>query len=126
MGARARLADFRFSRSQAGLYCADVSLDGGGHSPWQGRAHGACGATGELRASAEATLHALEAGTGRRLELLGVKSLRAFDATVVIVAIATDRHGEATRLMGCALAGDDGNRGAVLATLDATNRVLNA
>lgn len=121
---RSRLLDFGFSRTQAGLCCADVVLDGGDDAQWRGKAHGASSPTGELRVSAEAVLRALEQGRGHRLELLGVKALRAFDAMVVIVAIAAEREGVTTRLLGCALAGDDINRGAVLAALNATNRVL--
>lgn len=121
---RPRLVDFSFSRTQAGICCADVVLDDGSGERWQGRAHGSSSPTGELRVAAEAVLRALEQGRGQRLELLGVKALRAFDAMVVIVAVAADRQGVSTRLLGCALAGDDINRGAVLAALNATNRVL--
>ncbi|MHB1225542.1 MAG: hypothetical protein ACYC2G_16060 [Gemmatimonadaceae bacterium] len=123
---RPRLIEFSFSRTQAGICCADVILDGGAGAPWPGRAHGSSSPTGELRVAAEAVLRALEQGRGQRLELLGVKALRAFDAMVVIVAVAADRQGVSTRLLGCALAGDDINRGAVLAALNATNRVLTA
>ncbi len=121
---RSRLLDFSFSRTQAGICCADVVLDGGTGTEWRGKAHGASSPTGELRVSAESVLRALEQGRGQRLELLGVKALRAFDAMVVIVAIAAERQGMTTRLLGCALAGTDLNRGAVLAALNATNRVL--
>lgn len=121
---RPRLIEFSFSRTQAGICCADVVLDDGAGERWPGRAHGSSSPTGELRVAAEAVLRALERGRGQRLELLGVKALRAFDAMVVIVAVAADRQGVSTRLLGCALAGGDVNRGAVLATLNATNRVL--
>ena len=123
---RPRLVDFGFSRTKAGLCCADVVLEDGSGQRWQGRAHGSSSPTGEMRVAAESVLRALEQGRGSRLELLGVKSLRAFDAMVVIVAVAADRDGVTTRLLGCALAGDDLNRGAVLAALNATNRVLRA
>lgn len=124
MDGRPRLVDFTFSRTQAGLCCADVVLDDGSGEHWQGRAHGSSSPTGELRVSAESVLRALEHGRGQRLELLGVKALRAFDAMVVIVAVAAERNGTTNRLLGCALAGGDLNRGAVLAALNATNRVL--
>ncbi len=124
---RSRLLEFSFSRTQAGLCCADVVLgDGNSGEELRGKAHGASSPTGELRVSAESVLRALEQGRGQRLELLGVKALRAFDAMVVIVAIAAERQGTTSRLLGCALAGTDLNRGAVLAALNATNRVLSS
>jgi hypothetical protein len=58
------------------------------------------------------------------LELIGVKSMRAFDDTVMIVSVLARRDGEVTRLLGCALAGEDLLRGVVIATLQATNRIV--
>ena len=121
---RPRLVDFRFARTQSGLCSADVDLEGPAGTIWSGHGHGAFSQTGELRVAADATLRAIEMGYGVHIELLGVKLLRAFDAMVVIVAVAMERQGVLTRFLGCALAGDDLNRGAVLATLNATNRVL--
>ena len=57
------------------------------------------------------------------LELLGVKLVRAFDANVIIVSCA-QRSARSTRLVGCYLADRDTVRGAALAVLNATNRVL--
>jgi hypothetical protein len=56
-------------------------------------------------------------------ELVGVKAIRAFDATVVIVSVANRRDGP-SRLLGSCLVENDPVRGAVLAVLSATNRVL--
>ena len=126
-GPRARLRDFRFSRTQAAICTAEVELEAPDGRRVTGRGRGAAIPTGELRAAAEATLVALAllAPEGALpLELAGVKSLRAFDETIVIVAITADRSGEPVRLLGCVLADGDVARGAVLATLNATNRVL--
>lgn len=126
-GPRARLRDFRFSRTQAAICTAEVELEAPDGRRVVGRGRGAAIPTGEVRAAAEATLAALAllAPEGALpLELAGVKSLRAFDETIVIVAITADRAGEPARLLGCVLAGGDVARGAVLATLNATNRVL--
>jgi hypothetical protein len=126
-GPRARLRDFRFTRTQAAICTAEVELEAPDGRRVTGRARGAAIPTGELRAAAEATLVALSllAPDGALpLELAGVKSLRAFDETIVIVAVAADRLGEPVRLLGCVLADGDVARGAVLATLNATNRVL--
>jgi hypothetical protein len=56
-------------------------------------------------------------------ELLGVKAVRAFDATVVIVSLATSAEGD-QRVVGSVLTEDDPGRAAALAVLNATNRIL--
>lgn len=126
-GPRARLREFRFTRTQAAICTAEVELEAPDGRRVTGRGRGAAIPTGELRAAADATLAALAllAPEGALpLELAGVKSLRAFDETIVIVAITADRAGEPVRLLGCVLAAGDVARGAALATLNATNRVL--
>jgi len=57
-------------------------------------------------------------------ELLGVKAVRAFDATVVIVSLATHGDQGAQRVVGSYLTESDPARGAALAVLNATNRLL--
>jgi hypothetical protein len=91
-----------------------------------GKADGIASTLGDLRLPAEATLRAIEAFSRStvQLELIGVKSMRAFDDTVVIVSVLLKSEGEVTRLLGCSLAGDDLLRGVVVATLQATNRVV--
>ena len=60
-----------------------------------------------------------------RFELVGVKTMRAFDANIVVVSVlATLGGGPQQRLLGCHLAEDDPLRSAVVAVLHATNRVL--
>ncbi len=125
-GERLRLQDFRFSRSQAGQCVAEVELLHLDDTRVIGRATGASSPTGDLRTAAEATLRAMEtfAQGGMRLELMGVKALRAFDASVVIVAVAARRDGKVQQLLGCFLAEQDPIKGAVIAVLNATNRVI--
>lgn len=80
-----------------------------------------------LRCASEATVDALQAAigdSGNRIELLGVRAVKAFDATVVIVALAVHIDGEARRLVGSYLAEEDPTRGASIAVLNATNRYL--
>jgi hypothetical protein len=55
--------------------------------------------------------------------LIGVKHIRAFDSNLVIVSIGV-RDSAGTRLVGCCLADEDMPRGAALAVLNATNRLL--
>ena len=68
--------------------------------------------------------HHLEKAGSVRFELLGVKAVRAFDANVIIVSLAT--HGESAghRVVGSYLTEEDAARGAALAVLNATNRIL--
>jgi len=53
-----------------------------------------------------------------------VKALRAFDANVVVVRIVAKRDGTEYQLLGCHLAAEDPVRSSVVATLQATNRLL--
>ena len=50
--------------------------------------------------------------------------MRAFDATVVIVSLAVHGEGSGTRVVGSYLTEADTPRGAALAVLNATNRIL--
>ena len=122
---RLRLVAHRFTRTPAGVCRIEIELEAPDGTRSQGWAQGTAGATVELRLAAEATLQALQRAVGgtQRFELLGVKSLRAFDASVVIVAVETERFGQPTRLLGCVQASGELEHAAVLAVLDATNRV---
>ena len=115
---------FTFERSPSGRGTANVVLEFGGRK-WSGRADGQSSPIGDLRLGAEAAMHAVEdfAAGSLGLELMGVKLIRAFDANVVIVS-ATQRSARDVKLVGCYLAEEDAMRGAALAVLNATNRVL--
>jgi hypothetical protein len=118
------MSDYRFTRTPAGVCRAEVVLTAHGRPPVRGSAEGAMSDAGQLRVAAEAALRAIEAASvDIRLELLGVKCMRAFDAMVVIVAVAAQRNGSPLRLLGCVQVQDTLDRAAVLAALDATNRV---
>lgn len=122
---RLRFTEFRFRRTSDGHCAAEVELEWLEGQKVRGTATGQSSPTVDLRVAADAALRALESfaeGT-MAFELIGVKSIRAFDATVVIVSIANKREGPA-RLLGSCLVEDDPVRGAVLAVLSATNRVM--
>ncbi|MGH7711751.1 MAG: hypothetical protein ACREOG_10735 [Gemmatimonadaceae bacterium] len=123
---RLRLTQFTFTRTPHGRCHAEVEFEWLDGERIAGKADGIASTLGDLRLPADATLRAIEAFTrgAVQLELIGVKSMRAFDDTVVIVSVLLRREGEVTRLLGCALAGDDLLRGVVVATLQATNRVV--
>ncbi len=83
----------------------------------------------DLRVCAQATLDALHEMLGGRMSfrLIGVKSVKAFDDSVAIVALGVHdpETGEGRRLMGTALASEgDISHGVARAVLNATNRVL--
>jgi len=122
---RLRFTDFRFRRSTDGRCTAEVELEWLEGQKVRGAASGQSSPTVDLRVAAEAGLRAIETFSEGVLafELIGVKAIRAFDANVVIVSIANRRDGPA-RLLGACLVEDDPVRGAVVAVLGATNRVL--
>jgi hypothetical protein len=122
---RLRFADFRFARTPDGRCSAEVALEWEG-TIVRGRGSGLSNATVDLRVAADATIQALDEFTERRygFVLLGVKAVRAFDANVIIVAVTTRLGQDPRQLLGVALVEGDPARGAVLAVLNATNRVL--
>lgn len=82
---------------------------------------------GILRAGAAAGVEAVSKLAGGRLslDLRGVKIVRAFDTVVVIVALRGGSEDRNYELIGSTAAPDgDLAHGAVLAVLDATNRIL--
>ncbi len=126
---RLRFTRFKFERTHTARCSAEVELEFQPGDAVVGRAEGIATPLGDVRLAAEATLRAIEqfAAGALRFELLGVKQMRAFDANVVIVSVVCvggDHASRERRLLGCHLAGDDPLRGAVIATLQATNRLL--
>jgi len=121
---RLSFGSFTFTRSPAGRCAVQVELEYDGKK-FIGRREGQSSPIGDLRLGAEAAMAAVEAFAqdGLGLELMGVKLVRAFDANVIIVS-CTQRASRGTRLVGCYLADRDAVRGAALAVLNATNRVL--
>jgi hypothetical protein len=92
-----------------------------------GLAEGNASQLGELRLTADATLRALKAflPSSLKLEILGVKPLRVFDANIVIVAVGTSGEGRIpSKLLGSDLADADPIRATAKAVLNATNRVV--
>jgi hypothetical protein len=123
---RLRFLDFAFRREANGRCGAEVTLGFGTGERWVGTAEGLGSDAGEMRCAAEATLRAIELSSAHSVgfELLGVKAVRAFDTIVLIVSVALRERGESRRLVGSFLADQDHTRGAALAILNATNRVM--
>ncbi|UCF18286.1 MAG: hypothetical protein JSU87_09995 [Gemmatimonadota bacterium] len=126
---RVKLVEALLSRSADTSVRADVALE------WRAVEHrGNADAVGQgavdLRVCAEATLNALHELLGGRVHfrLMGVKSVKAFDDSVAIVALSVQEHdtlGADHRLIGTASAADrELAEGVARAILNATNRVL--
>ena len=127
MGAeRLRFPEFTFQRLPNGRCRAKVVLTWSDGREFVGESDGVTSQAGELRCSAVAAVQALARATDPKLDLevLGVKAVRAFDATVVIVSLSVRAEERASRLVGSYLTETDPPRGAALAVLNATNRLL--
>jgi hypothetical protein len=86
-------------------------------------AAGEHGPAGEARASATATLRALEKANpaGVAFSLVGVKELHVFDHDLIVVLVHSSQLPD-RRLLGTAMVADNRHRAAALAVLNATNR----
>ena len=123
---RLRFTGFSIERSPSGRVTCQVILEFGPGETVTGRAEGQASPAGDSRLGAEAAIRALETFTQRAItfELVGVKVVRAFDANVVITSLIQKGDEGPDRLLGCYLADGDLVRGAALAVLNATNRIL--
>lgn len=124
---RLRFDSFHLDTFPDGFCRAAVTVEWQGGVSFTAEVRGTQTLQGRLRAGAEALLAAAAEATGGTLdlELRGVKAVRAFDAWVVMVCLQGKSPERSYRLIGAyACPDDDTARGAALATLDATNRVL--
>lgn len=127
--ARVKLVDAQLTHGADTRTQAEIALEWKAVE-YRGKATGVGHGTMELRVCAEATLDALHQLLGGRIgfRLIGVKSVKAFDDTVAIVALSAadpDSGGGDRRLIGTAPA-TSGNlpQGVARAVLNATNRLL--
>src|SRR2546421_10044119 len=111
---RLRFSKFNFHRSSDGRCTATVALDLQDGTEVSGSSTGLSSEMLDLRVAAEATLRALESFTSGTFgfELIGVKTVRAFDANVIIVSVAAKRGPSPSRLLGSCLLQCDAVRGA--------------
>ncbi len=123
---RLRFAEFTLDRLPNGRCRARVGLTWKESEQFTGEGEGLASQAGELRCAAQACVVALGQAVhgGLSFELLGVKAVRAFDATVVIVSLGVQGDGSGHRVVGSYLTDTDTPRGAALAVLNATNRIL--
>ena len=122
---RLRFASFAFTLTPAGHCSAEVTLEWG-QGMHVGKAGGQSSLLGDFRVAAEATFRGLQdfVKEAMQFELLGVKHVRAFDSNLLIVSVGVRENNRTLRLVGCYLAESDPRRGAAMAVLNATNRVL--
>jgi hypothetical protein len=128
--ARIRFVEAR-SRDLASAHCSvEVELERVDGRRVVGSRSGQPSAIGTIRIAAEAAVDALHLAVAeeQRFELVGVKSVRAFDQTVVLVLLTTRGSRGVVRLVGAAVGESadaaDVTRAAVLSVLNASNRVL--
>lgn len=123
---RLKFSQFDFDRSPDGHCHARVVLAWGDGREFVGQADGVVSPAGELRCAATAALEAIvqAAGNQAKFELIGVKAVRAFDQTVVIVSIAVGDAKRMLRLVGSNITETNPPRGAALAVMSATNRIM--
>jgi hypothetical protein len=123
---RLRFAEFTLDRLPNGRCRARVGLTWRDSEQFTGEGEGLASQAGELRCAAQACVGALGQAVqgGLSFELLGVKAVRAFDATVVIVSLAVHGEQNGQRVVGSYLTETDTAKGAALAVLNATNRIL--
>ena len=122
---RLKFTDFKFRRTPGGKCSAEVELEWIDGIRVRGTSAGQSSATVDLRVAADAALRAIETFSDNSLEfeLVGVKSVRAFDATVVIVSVNVRKGEGPKKLLGACLAEDDPVRGAAVAVSAALSAV---
>ncbi len=124
MSGRLRFVSFKLDRLQSGECRARVTLAWPEGARFEGESRGLASQAGELRCSAQACLQALARAVREpAFELVGVKAIRAFDASVVIVSLGVAKT-EVPRVVGTSLTENDLPRAAAVAVLHATNRLL--
>lgn len=125
-GQRLRLVSCRLERGPVAMSRVSVEFEGPAESQRiVCRQEGSACPGGDLRLAAMATLHAITQATGGVLtfELIGVKPVRAFDTTVMMVAVFAQHGGNVTRIVGAAIVEDDQLVATARAALHAANRL---
>lgn len=125
-GQRIRFVSIDVEQLPADRCRVQVDLERPGGSFFTGTSEGL--RSESLKCAAQASLSALgkAAETDYHFELLGVKSVNAFDAKVVIVALAAQGGGRGVRLVGSYLSENGRERAAAVAVLNATNRLISS
>ncbi len=124
---RVRFVSAQIQSDEAGIVHSRVELEMRGGQLILGTARCAAPRAPDLRCVALATVEAVRRGAeipDNDIELLGVKSIQAFEATIVLVSLAVRVGGARRRLVGAYLENDDLVKGAAISVLNAMNRYL--
>lgn len=123
---RVRFEDFVLQQLPENRCSVRVVLSWHPGDEFVGTAEGEDSPQGQLRSGAEATARALEAAAHGRIGLtvLGVKAIETLSTVLVIVSLSSHVDHQAERLVGSCLIKERAARGAALAVLSATNRLL--
>ncbi len=123
---RLKFISLEFEKTSEGRQ-AKVVLEVQQDLKYVGTAECSQAAGGDLKCAALAAVDAIHRSASETewiLELVGARAVKAFDATVVIVSLWARLGGGKRRLVGSYLAEDGGAKGAAIAVLNATNRLL--
>lgn len=122
---RVRLVDVRVQRTPSGRQRVEVDLDAPDGRRVTGVHEDVLSANADVRIAAQAALAALHAAlpAAPRFVVAGAKTVRAFDQTVTLVLIGIEGRAGPARLLGAAANEEHVPRAAVIAVLNATNRV---
>jgi hypothetical protein len=124
---RLRFEGFELVRFPNGRSRARVRMDWTQGRSYSGETEGNQTLEGEVRSAADAALKAAAGATEGRLnlDLRGAKALKVFDSWVVVVMVWAWIEDKPLQLLGAyPCPNEDTPRGAVMAVLDATNRLL--
>lgn len=122
---RLRLAGCRLEHGKGGTSRAVVDFEGPSLGQRiSGVQNGIASVDGDLRLAAQATLDAVTRATNGtvQLHLMGVKLIRAFDTTMIVVSVFTPNGVQPGQMVGAAIADIDVPTATAKATLQAINR----
>jgi hypothetical protein len=122
---RVRLVDVRVQRTPYGRQRVEVDLEAPDGRRVTGMHEEMLSGNADVRIAAQATLAALRAAlpAAPTFIVAGAKTVRAFDQTVTLVLIGIEGRAGPARLLGAAANEEFIPRAAVIAVLNATNRV---
>ena len=121
---RVRLMSVVRTSDAMGRVKVRVELEWQGET-YSGEAEDESGYVIELRTAAVAALDAVvQTAESLDARVVGAKEVRAFDHTLIVVAVVTGSGASTSSLVGAVLRGSDPTRAAAMALLQSLNRVL--
>jgi hypothetical protein len=123
---RIRFGDVELTRPEPGRVIARVVLRWHEDEQFVGTAEGRDTDLGVLQCAAEATANGLGHAVGKRvrLDVVGTKTVEAFESVLVVVALSSRLDEHEQKLVGSSVIKGNGPEAAARAVLSATNRLL--